>query len=421
MAMEEDLTGTGSMSVPRSSTPADKKELTDHTKLTKISGWSEPKAKIARNQAIATHEDLEKRAQAARENPDEAVQQYDAARKSMLGEFSSQPISVYVPCLANAKAASRKERLDLINRATNCGDHCKETAKRLREDMDEIENMRCAKHVYLANDKSAPAELRDQVPPGFLKPTDAELKEMGLTQDMLTPKGTNFRAGAYVKDPKVWAPPDPPDPKTVIAFRGSTKEMEDWENNMMQGANKTPGYIGDDGTINKPYHQRAVEIGQAIEQAKPSPSVRFVGHSLGGGLASAAQGGSGGKEASTYNAAGLHNKTVENYAGQGMSTDPAKIKAIRVKGEVLTRTQETGWKKHIVPSAVGEKHDLEPAHDKASYLASQGRFDKAAAEKNKKEFNEDEEYSGYLHGMDVVIDSLEARKEADQKTLRRCI
>lgn len=420
MGNEEIKTGLGSTS-QQGPAPAVKEEFTA------ISVWTSPKTYFLRNKGISKAEAIKDRTQATKDNPEEDAQQYAAARRSILGEFSSDKMSVCTPCLANAKAASRKKRLDLVGKNLNC---CEKEAKRLREDMDEVENMVCAKHVYLMNDPSAPPELKNQPPPGFLSsPSEEELAKMGLSQDMLSPKGSNFRASVYPKDPKVWAPPDPPDPKYVIAFRGTTAENEDWENDMMQGGNKTPGYIGPDGNISKPYYKRAVEIGEAVSNAKPSPSIHFVGHSLGGGLASAAQGGSEpppgdkhrgkGKTASTYNAAGLNENTVENYGGTG--ADPSKIKAIRVKGEVLTKMQEKDLiTKHLMPTAVGVKDDIESAHDKAYYLEHQGKFDKAAAEKGRKKFDADAEYSAYLHGMDVVIASIEARKKADQEVLEKC-
>lgn len=411
----ENINGAGSISVHQSA--QETAGAKEKAALTEV-GWSTPKARIARGKAIAMSEKLQNRAQDAKNNPAEAAQAYDGARKSILGEFSSNPNSVCTPCLANSKAARRKQRLDLVDRHIHC---CEDVAKRLRGDMDEVENMVCAKHVYLANDRDAPPELKDQPPPGFLQPTDADLSAMGLTRDMLQPDGTNFRAAVYVRDPKVWAPPDPPEPKSIIAFRGSTPELEDWENNMMHGAERTPGYIGDDGVLNMPYHERAVEIGQAIMNSKPSPSVQFVGHSLGGGLASAAQGGSGGangKPASTYNSAGIYAETVQHYGAAKPAS--SKIKAVRIKGEALTKAQETDWTKHLAPAALGVKDDLDPSSSKSDYLGNQGKFDKAAAEKNDETFNADKEYSGYLHGMDQVIASMEARKKADQASLEKC-
>jgi hypothetical protein len=174
--------------------------------------------------------------------------------------------------------------------------------------MDEVENMRCAKHVYLANDPNAPEDLRSNPPPGFTSATPKQLKAMGLDEEMLNPDGSNFKAAVYVKDPAVWGAN--PKPEAVVAFRGSTPAEEDWQNNFAQDANKESKY----------YHN-AVQIGNTL--AMNNCSAHIVGHSLGGGLASAAQGGSG-LTASTYNAAGLHPETVAPYSedAQHMAAEP---------------------------------------------------------------------------------------------------
>jgi len=154
--------------------------------------------------------------------------EYVVARDSVLGELSALPVSATQECISNAKAARRKERLELVNSQVLCPRHVAEAA-RLRKDMDEVENMRCAKHVYLADDPYAPPELRDNPPPGFMKPTPEQLEEMGLDGEMLSPKKSNFRAAVYIKDPVVWGAN--PKPRTVVAFRGSTTAEDDWNNN----------------------------------------------------------------------------------------------------------------------------------------------------------------------------------------------
>lgn len=116
--------------------------------------------------------------------------EYVVARDSVLGELSALPVSATQECISNAKAARRKERLELVNSQVLCPRHVAEAA-RLRKDMDEVENMRCAKHVYLADDPYAPPELRDNPPPGFMKPTPEQLEEMGLDGEMLSPKTTS--------------------------------------------------------------------------------------------------------------------------------------------------------------------------------------------------------------------------------------
>lgn len=289
--------------------------------------------------------------------PEERQHGYDVARKSMLGELSSMPNSACQQCVTSAKAQRRKERLELVNTALESCPDCLVEAQRLRGYMDEVENMRCAKHVYIANDDDAPADLRDNPPPGFIMATEAQLKSMQLSQDMLTPRGSQFRAAVYMKDPAVWGPN--PDPAAVIAFRGSTPDKEDWDNNFAQGVDRQA-----------PYYKRAVEIGNKLAASRTR--IRIVGHSLAGGLASAAQG-AGGLNASTYNAAGLHPNTVARYSQDRthMQAEEKKIDAFRIEGEVLTKTQESLWGSKGVSavshSAVGVKHDLEPAHDEKYY------------------------------------------------------
>lgn len=121
--------------------------------------------------------------------------------------------------------------------------------------------------------------------------------------------------------------------------------------------------------------------------------------------------------ASTYNAAGLHPATVARYSEdiQHMAAEPDKITAIRIKGEVLTKTQESLVGSRglalLANDAVGKKQDLSPSHDQR-YL-DQLKVDKLADEKVT--------YDTYLHGMDEVIDSTEIQKLSDESALKVCI
>lgn len=100
------------------------------------------------------------------------------------------------------------------------------------------------------------------------------------------------------------------------------KNLEDWTNNFNQGRGAESAY-----------YQRAVDIGSLLKGR-----VDTSGHSLGGGLASAASMTSG-KSGWTFNAAGLNSGTVEKYGGSLVGREDI-INAYRVKGEVLTRLQE---------------------------------------------------------------------------------
>jgi hypothetical protein len=386
--------------------------------LTKLD-WSQVKARAARHKAIGMSDRLDAHARAARADPEGVRQQYDAARHAMLGGFSSQPQTAVQACMANDKAGRRHQRLDLIARAQASGCE-RDASRRLRADMDEVEHMRVAKFVYLAHDPDAPADLK-QPPAGFRVATDQELLDMGLGREQLAPRGSNFRAIVCVKDPAVWGPDDRGAPY-VLAFRGSTPHLEDWENNMMQGIDERPGFIGPDGQINRPYHQRAVEIGQALHRQSPRPSVHLVGHSLGGGLASAAQGGSGGATgltASIYNAAGLHTKTPARY-GAAEPFDP-KIRALRIEGEAVTHSQEDSATRWLIPSARGLPDTLPPPLSRAQYLAGPGLRDQAAARRAGQRWDAEEAYRSHLHGMDQVIEAMESRKRQDEAALRRCL
>lgn len=348
------------------------------------------KQSLASYLAKSKSEDLE--AGQERQTPEMRQRTYDAGRRSILGDFTAADPKVVQAC-SSAKAARRQERLDLVSRAiVTCPEHAG-TAARLRRDMDEVENMRCARHVY-----ATPKSDLGPAPPGFREPTEEDLARMGLTKDMLESSDRpGFRAAVYIKDPDVWGPD--PDPAAVLAFRGSTPERVDWENNFAQGMN-----------LESPYYRQAVTIGDKL--AASGAKVQIAGHSLGGGLASAAQGASG-LPCSTYNAAGLHPETVRRYLGpdQAAPGDPSAINAIRVRGEVLTATQEEGVLGWFAHDAVGQKRDLPPPLTPEEFAQKQdaGLIDIR------------EDYATHLHGMDVVIESMEQQKTADQAALRACL
>jgi hypothetical protein len=73
-----------------------------------------------------------------------------------------------------------------------------------------------------------------------------------------------------------------------------------------------------------------------------------------------------------------------------------------------------------VPDAVGKKRDLDPATTQDMYKNGQGKFDREAAAKTGDKYDEGEAYSTSLHGMNEVIASMEAQKQADQAALQEC-
>ncbi|WP_216352902.1 DUF2974 domain-containing protein [Sphingomonas sp. LM7] len=175
-------------------------------------------------------------------------------------------------------------------------------------------NALLAKDVY--NDVPSP-------PSGYRAANDADLARLGLTKDMLEQPGeSSFRARVYVSG-------EAGQESYTVVFRGS-QSGDDWKSNAQQG-------IGLDST----HYANALEIGKKL--ARTDADVTLVGHSLGGGLAAEAAIASG-RPADTFNAAGLHQNTIEKAqavaeaAGRGTSS----INNYRVPGEILTSFQEGG-------------------------------------------------------------------------------
>src|ERR1019366_1614374 len=159
------------------------------------------------------------RAKKIADDPDLPQKDYQQAREAMLGkDFSTAPAGqACIPCMCNAKAARRAERLNLVSQGVNgCPDHA-DAAARLRRDMDQVEHARVAKAVYK-------------------------------------------------KDPIVWG--DNPQPPYDVVFRGSTLAPEDWQNNFAQNANNESSY-----------YQKAAGIGNAIAKYGAADQVQLVGHS----------------------------------------------------------------------------------------------------------------------------------------------
>lgn len=235
------------------------------------------------------------------------------------------------------------------------------------------------------------------IEPQILVESPEELAKAGLTPEDLTIPGTNFGAVVY----KTGEPPS-----YTVSFRGT----EEWLGSDM-GANKDQGL----GKFDTPYYSRAQEIGRNMEikqlrNGVTTPTTKFVGHSLGGGLASAAAVASNGN-ATTFNAAGLHNNTIT----AGGRTNGA-VTAIRVKGEALTALQEST----PLPDAYGQrKVSLDPPFHLGRDVLAQGLGGMlgglkgiAAAEAVR---------AGLLHKMGNVTDSLDlALQDARQEVAAKC-
>ena len=193
-----------------------------------------------------------------------------------------------------------------------------------------VEHARLAADVY----DHTPAD--SHTPEGWknISSDPDAMTKFGLRSTDLSIPNTNFRMQVYAPDPDVFGA----DFKPTVVFQGTDpSSWDDWSNNFRQGAG-----------ANSPYYEKAVEIGTKLR--RKAADVDIAGHSLGGGMASAASVASG-LPATTYNAAGLNPETVAKYGGT--VTTPS-IQAYRVDGEVLTWAQENSFLKGEMPKAMGE-------------------------------------------------------------------
>lgn len=201
----------------------------------------------------------------------------------------------------------------------------------------------------LADDVYESAAHRPSLQPGWIRASENPelLRQTGVNwsdeqiKQYLQPNDSNFRAEIYLPDPRVFGA----DAKPVVAYKGSngavvahdsagkeiTRESaaEDWVNNGIQGAG-----------LESDYYNRAMELATGMRRSLGS-DFAIVGHSLGGGQASAASAVTG-MPAITFNSSGLNPITAQRFAEkQGLSvfdTDKT-ITAYQVKGEVLTDGQ----------------------------------------------------------------------------------
>ncbi|MEQ9861112.1 PAAR domain-containing protein [Pectobacterium cacticida] len=125
--------------------------------------------------------------------------------------------------------------------------------------------------------------------------------------------------------------------ETMLTYRGTNNAVtgvKDWLTNVGQAM----GFETDQ-------YNQAMDLAKQVKEAISPPPV-IVGHSLGGGLASAAVGVTG-LPGYTFNAAGLHTKTLSRAGGADLAKTSTLIKTQAVDGEVLTLAQTYG--KALIP------------------------------------------------------------------------
>ncbi len=186
------------------------------------------------------------------------------------------------------------------------------------------QNIDGAEKAMLSADSYHYVEKGMKVPVGYLRGSENPLGlPKGITPDMLAPPDSDFRAEIYYPDKEILGL----ESKPVLVFKGTTfKSVEDWQNNLLQAKG-----------MKSEYYDKAMKLARAMNKAT-NGNFEIAGHSLGGGMASAA-GVITGAPTTTFNPAGLHDNTVAAY-GKSRANGKHIVDYI-VKGEALNAGQDS--------------------------------------------------------------------------------
>lgn len=212
---------------------------------------------------------------------------------------------------------------------------------------DEADRLEATYHAQemagLSHDGYDAAKGAGEPPAGWMRvsATPALLREMlpGLDLDdvqildLLQPDKSGFRAEIYVPDPAVIGPGFKP----TLVFKGSrghvleNGELRDTSLEDFVG-NNLPQSIG----LETDYYTRSMAVAEILKRA--GLAFDITGHSLGGGMASAASAVTG-MRAVTFNAAGLHPETAPTFLkgkdGLSLFDTSETVTAWQVQGEIL--------------------------------------------------------------------------------------
>ena len=233
-------------------------------------------------------------------------------------------------CICSEKAARRRKRHELIRKAQNNvakeRDPVKKkqlaaTADRLAQDMDRVEDAKLSLHAYTANEDPEKQQaflkpLRDQPPPGFKNVFLEQVAEdFGVDLNKLKALMSNHpsqKMMIYERDTEVLGP----GPKYTIAFRGSTSDSRDWNNNGRNEAGFEAPHQKNAARLGDLLQGGAKKNGKAIDSL-----INATGHSKGGSEAQAFAAASG-CHAKVFNPAGFDPKQYAETTGVSVTSFP---------------------------------------------------------------------------------------------------
>ncbi|MFQ2277025.1 phospholipase, partial [Aeromonas hydrophila] len=201
-----------------------------------------------------------------------------------------------------------------------------DAGKRLGFNNDSILRAEAAQYVYGVDEFNRGARTDLPAAPVGLELIDTK-KIPGLEKAVFTSKESGFGAALFKSSINN---------ETMLTYRGTNNPVTgkmDWMTNIAQGLV---------GAETKQYNQ-AMDLARQVKRtvASPSSPLVVVGHSLGGGLASAGVGTTG-LPGYTFNAAGLHTNTVSRKGGLPLDKIGDLMTTQAVDGEVLTMGQGVG-------------------------------------------------------------------------------
>ena len=272
--------------------------------------------------------------------------------------------------------------------------------ERLQRNNVAVERARLSAHVYDSEKYELdalgkPTTLCTPEPEGWHMLAGEELAKRGVSPEMLLDPKSGFKAALY--ESSFERPP-----KLVIAYAG-TEDKKDIIADLRQG-------VG----LRDAQYDRAMNLANAVTEKVGIRSVETTGHSLGGGLASAATAVTGTK-GYTFNAAGLHVNTVKRPPYQvsraAMHEQGALIDAYRSTSDPLNNAQKASLLTRgvVLPKALGVPYLMAPARQWQHQWKELVKGNPLTAAKTMA-----------LHGHGVspqMVDHIEAEKDVDTATL----